>query len=227
MGESSSFKQVRAKRRIILSAIGFCAVCVLGYVIFFAGDPDERQARAVTSKIDKLHDDNLQFIRETRQSFGLKPEFSAPSGGDSPDAKAELSPEKKKEMVKLFQKRRKENRQRMREIREEIKKLSPETRKKVVKTMMRSQLDQARRQSAHLSYDDKKKIVDDMIQDIHRQSMKLTPEQREKRKERFNSPEGKQRVKENLDFYMNELSAKERELLDPLAREVLKSIDEL
>ena len=234
--EISSLHKIQRKRRIILSGVGLCFFAIILYVVLFLEDPDEQKYESIKEKIDKIHQNNIAFIDNTRKNLGIDTNANTNTatepGTDSHTSNSssqaiEDQESKKKKLIKRYMENAEETRKQMREIRDEIKKLKPETRKKLVKALMHARLDEARRKAAHLSDREKKEIVQKMVARVRKRFNSLSPEEKEKRRKKFNSPKGKKRVKEAMNFYMNELSAKERELLDPLVREMMINLDTL
>lgn len=120
-----------------------------------------------------------------------------------------VSPEKSEELRKIFEK------------------LSPETRDKLVTEIMRERLYQARERMKDLSMEKKLEAVDKMIVDFRQNFNKLNDEQKSELKERINSQEGKNRMKNTLKFYYTEFTPEERDLLDPFVNEVVMNIGNL
>ncbi|MBN1864017.1 MAG: hypothetical protein JW808_03865 [Victivallales bacterium] len=109
-----------------------------------------------------------------------------------------------------------EEREQMREM---IENLSPETRKKLVREVMRGRLEQMREETKELTEEQKRERIDEAVQNMRERFSKMTSEQRAEARERMNSAEGRERMGEALDFFYNEFTPEERQLLDPLVEE--------
>jgi len=112
-------------------------------------------------------------------------------------------------------------------FREAFDKLSPETRRKLVKEVMRGRLEEARKRTANLSQEEKQKIVDDMIQEVRKGFSNIDQSERERIKADMKSGEGKARMKDMLEFYYDEFTPEEKSLMDPLVNEILTNLDAL
>lgn len=105
------------------------------------------------------------------------------------------------------------------EMRKMVDKLSPGTRKKLVREVMRGRLEQMREETAGMTEEQKREKVHESVVKMRERFSKLTPEQRAQARERINTPEGKERMGEALDFFYTEFTPSERQLLDPLVEE--------
>lgn len=113
------------------------------------------------------------------------------------------------------------------EMRNSFDKLSPATRKKLIRVVMRSQLDRAREETAGLDLEAKIERIDKMVKKTRERFSKLSNDRKSEIRERLNSEEGRQQVKEGMSFYYTEFSAKERELMDPLVEEILNNLNSI
>jgi hypothetical protein len=104
-------------------------------------------------------------------------------------------------------------------IRKMMEKLSPETKNRLAREVMRGMLERFRKKTAGMTLEEKKKKVNETVLKMRRRFVKLSDERREKMLERMNSPEGKQRMKTALGFYYSDFSPEEGNLLDPVVRE--------
>lgn len=105
------------------------------------------------------------------------------------------------------------------EIRKMVDRLSPETRKKLIREVMRGRLEQMREETAKMTAEEKRAKVQEVVVKMRKRFSKMTPEQREKARERMNTPEGKERLAEGLDFFYREFTPEERQMLDPIVEE--------
>ena len=104
-------------------------------------------------------------------------------------------------------------------MRDMFKKLSPKTKKKLIKEVMRGRLEEMRSNWTGITEEEKRKKVDKMVVGMRKRFNKMTPEQRKKARERMNTPEGKENMKEALGFFYTEFTPSERQLMDPLVEE--------
>ncbi len=105
------------------------------------------------------------------------------------------------------------------QMREMIEKLPPNTRKKLITEVMRGRLEQMREENVDLTEMEKKDKVKEVVTKMRQRFTKMTLEQRNKAKERMNSPEGKKMMNEALGFFYKEFSPQERELMTPIIDE--------
>lgn len=106
-----------------------------------------------------------------------------------------------------------------REMRRMVDQLSPETRKRLIREVMRGRLEQMREETADMTVEQKRERINEAVLTMRKRFSEMTPDQKTLAKERINSPEGKERMKEALDFYYKEFTPEEREMLDPLVEE--------
>ena len=105
------------------------------------------------------------------------------------------------------------------DMRKMVDKLSPKTRKKLIREVMRGRLEQMREEMADMSEAQKREKIQKVVVKMRKRFSKMTPEQRDKARERMNTPEGKERMGEALDFFYQEFTPSERQLMDPLVEE--------
>ena len=114
-----------------------------------------------------------------------------------------------------------------REFHAAVERLSPATRKKLAREIIREQLHRMREQTRDWSMAQKQEQVDKMIAQVRENFAKLDDEQRAAIRTDFQSAEGKARLRDSFDFYYAEFTAEERNLLDPLVCEILGHLDAL
>ncbi len=135
----------------------------------------------------------------------------------SPDPEEKIANELKETMLSKDPKdMTRDERDQMRDM---IERLSPETRKRLVREVMRGRLEQMREETQGLSEEQKRERVDEAVKGMRERFSKMTAEQRSETRGRMNTPEGRERMAEALDFFYNEFTPKERQLLDPLVEE--------
>ncbi len=123
--------------------------------------------------------------------------------------RGEISAERRKEMRKLFEK------------------LSPESRDKLAREVLRDRLDRMRKETRGMTEEEKTAKVDSAIKEFRGRFSKISDKERSRIKERLESPEGRERFKKTLEFYSTEFTAKERERLDPLVHEIMAAVNTL
>ncbi len=114
-----------------------------------------------------------------------------------------------------------------RDFREALKQLSPETRERLFREVMRHRLEEARAKIAKMTHEEKLEQVDRMIAGVRENFSKLSEDERARIKGELNSPEGKKRFKKALEFYAEEFTPEEKQLLDPFAEEILIHLNAL
>lgn len=119
----------------------------------------------------------------------------------------------------LSKKPGKMNAEERKSMRDMFKKLSPKTKKKLIKEVMRGRLEDIRSDLAGITEEEKRKKIDQVVVKMRKRFNKMTSEQRKKARERMNTPEGKESMKEALDFFYTEFTPSERQLMDPLVEE--------
>ena len=67
--------------------------------------------------------------------------------------------------------------------------------------------------------EEKREKVKKVVVKMRQRFSKMTSEERSTARERMNTPEGKERMAEALDFYYNEFTPEERQMLDPIVEE--------
>ncbi len=133
----------------------------------------------------------------------LKEAMTADRGRDG------ISAERREEMRRLFEK------------------LSPESRDKLAREVLRDRLDRMREETAGMTEEEKIAKVDSAIKEFRERFSRISDEERSRIKERLESPEGRERFKKTLEFYSTEFTAKERERLDPLVHEIMAAVNTL
>ena len=104
-------------------------------------------------------------------------------------------------------------------MRDMMNKLSPKTRERVGKEVMRIMLQKFRDDTAGMSIENKKKKIDETVKKMRKRFVRMSDEKREKMRNRMNDPEAKKRMKTALGFYYSDFSPEERNLMDPLVEE--------
>ena len=97
--------------------------------------------------------------------------------------------------------------------------LSPATRTKLIREVMKARLEQMRKEVANLSEKEKQEKVEQVVIRMRKRFAKMTPEQRKKAQERINSPEGKKMMNQALGFFYEEFTPQERQLMGPIVDE--------
>ena len=105
------------------------------------------------------------------------------------------------------------------EMRRQWERFSPETRREVMIAVARDRLDHFREEAAKLTPEERSQRIQDEIARARSRHQDMPAAERERIRERLNSEEGREMVKQLLTFYQTELTAKERAELDPLVHE--------
>lgn len=105
--------------------------------------------------------------------------------------------------------------------------LSPEARKKLTNEIMCERLNNIRKKMEGLNDEEQDKLVDEMARDLKNNLEKMNKKKKDKLKDDMTSKEGKDKMKDALDFYYKNFKAKEREKLDPLVHETIKQLNSL
>ncbi len=113
------------------------------------------------------------------------------------------------------------------EIRKLFDEMSPEMRQKLMREIFREQVRQARERLSTIPEEEKIAKVQEAVQQIRTRFSKINDEQRERIKADMNTAEGKQRMADAMKAYTEELTAKERELLDPILYEIYQNLNAL
>lgn len=112
-------------------------------------------------------------------------------------------------------------------IRAIFERLSPESKDKLMREILRDRLQQMREETANLSDEEKYERIEKATRDFRKRFSNLSEEEKQSIKERLNSPEGREQFKKTLEFYSTEFTAKEREMLDPLVHEIIGALNKL
>lgn len=113
------------------------------------------------------------------------------------------------------------------EFRKTIEALPPETRRRLFREVARERIREMRARTAGMSDEEVAVEINKMTLRIREGFAKLSPERKKMIKERMESEEFKTAVREGMEFYYQEFSAKERERLDPMVYEWLKGVNSL
>ncbi|MCH2176267.1 MAG: hypothetical protein MK193_11120 [Lentisphaeria bacterium] len=105
--------------------------------------------------------------------------------------------------------------------------LSKPTQEKIIRQVMLGRLDQIRLRNQGLTAEERKANLDKQLKRMRERYDNMSYEEREQARERINSSEAAQMVKRVMDFYQSELTAREREELDPLMKEWFQQLEEL
>ena len=107
------------------------------------------------------------------------------------------------------------------DMRRQWERLRPETRQAVIRSLLHTEIEKFREESAKLTPAERTARIDEAIKRMRDQRRDVSNEQKERMRERMNSEEGKAMVKEALNAYQTEFTARERAQLDPLVHEIL------
>ncbi|OGV45796.1 MAG: hypothetical protein A2017_18005 [Lentisphaerae bacterium GWF2_44_16] len=195
--ETSSLDKIRRKRRIIL-ACG--SVLLLSLLLYSVLRPNPEKV-----KFNQLKNDLLRMVEKKDAGKDIK-QISGRLAGNLERG------EKSSDFSKL---------------QESMSSLSPEARKRLTNEIMCERLNSIRKKMEGLNEQEQDKLVDDMTKDLQDNFEKMNKKKKDKLKDDLNSKEGKDKMKDAMDFYYKNFKAKEREKLDPLVHETMKQINSL
>jgi len=199
--------QRRQRRRRVLMALGVVLLVLLGTYAVVRPDPKEKEVERLKGAIL-----NNVLARDDREMASFGGKVGQPVGGAAAAATAAANNPLGEDYGA---------------IKESVSKLDPETRKRIFRDVLRARLENARERTANLSEAKKREIVQEMVKDVRARYAKMPEDKRAATKTEAESAKGKERTREALDFYFNEFSAKERELMDPLVNEMLTRLNNL
>ena len=116
-------------------------------------------------------------------------------------------------------------REQQEELRRQWQNFSPESRKRIFSQVARQRLDEFREKTEAMGPDERSRAIQKALADMRKHRQQIAASERARRRERLSSDEGKELVRNVLDFYQSELTARERADLDPLVHEWLYQVD--
>lgn len=111
------------------------------------------------------------------------------------------------------------------QLMQQWKNLDPETKKRVSQEAFHQAVDRFREEFGKKSEAQQKAWVDSEVSRMQERFQNLTTEQRAQGQERLQTPESQAFLKNVFSTYHEELSARERSLLEPLAREFIAQLE--
>lgn len=195
--QAGSLDKIRKKRRIVL----FCgSVLLLSLLLYSVLRPNPEEV-----KFNQLKDDLLRIVEKKDAGKDIKQISGRLAGNlERGDRSSDFS-----------------------KLQESMSSLSPESRKRLTNEIMRERLNNIRKKMEGLNDEEQDKLIDDMTRDLKDNFEKMNRKKKDKIKDDLNSKEGKDKMKDALDFYYKNFKAKEREKLDPLVHETMKQINSL
>ena len=195
--QAGSLDKIRKKRRIVL----FCgSVLLLSLLLYSVLRPNPEEV-----KFNQLKGDLLRIVEKKDAGKDIKQISGRLAGNlERGDRSSEFS-----------------------KLQESMSSLSPEARKRLTNEIMRERLNSIRKKMEGLNDEEQDKLIDDMTKDLKDNFEKMNKKKKDKIKDDLNSKEGKDKMKDALDFYYKNFKAKEREKLDPLVHETMKQINSL
>ncbi|MBI2191081.1 MAG: hypothetical protein HYU36_03715 [Planctomycetes bacterium] len=112
-------------------------------------------------------------------------------------------------------------------VRSHLEKLPAPRRQEIVRAITAQRLERFRQHWNRLSSGEQKKLVEERLEELRERGRNATPEERERAKERLQSPEGQQFIKSAMEQFEQALNADERAALTPLVREWLSQMESL
>lgn len=113
------------------------------------------------------------------------------------------------------------------ELRRQWERFSPQTRREVLRAIVRHELERFRAETAVLTPDERSRRIEDETRRLRTRRERLTPEQKARIRERLESDEGRDLVRQLLALHQTELTARERAELDPLLHEWLQQTERM
>jgi hypothetical protein len=113
------------------------------------------------------------------------------------------------------------------QLRQQWQSLPPESRDRVFRAIASARLAEFREESKGLSKEERQQRIQKRIAEMRQQREQLTAEERSQLRERLSQKEAREIVAHVLEFYQEELTAKERAELDPLIYAWLYNLDSL
>ncbi|MCK5801714.1 MAG: hypothetical protein KAI66_02730 [Lentisphaeria bacterium] len=107
------------------------------------------------------------------------------------------------------------------QLREQWKSFPPESRRRIFRRVAKSRLEKARAETQNMNPEQRRARIKKTLEEMREQRSKLDPAERTRIRQRLESPEGKEMVRHMMDFYREELTARERAEMDPLMHEWL------
>lgn len=112
-------------------------------------------------------------------------------------------------------------------MRKQLQKLPTDKRKAVIRQIMASRFQRFRQHWKHLSIQERDEMVEKRLDEMKERNRDLSTEERERIKQRLQSPEGQEFLNSVMGKFHEELSADERASLSPLVREWLAQLEAL
>jgi hypothetical protein len=103
----------------------------------------------------------------------------------------------------------------------------PEARARIFRTVAGARLDEMRAETAALTPEQRSERIRQMVEEMRRRRQQLSPADREHIQQRLQDPQTREIVKQVMEFYRQELTARERAEMDPLLQEWLVQLDQL
>lgn len=111
------------------------------------------------------------------------------------------------------------------ELREQWERFSPETRQRVFLEVARDRLERMREHTRDLTPEQRSERIDEALLRMRQSRERWSEQQRTRVRERLATPEGREMVRNVLEFYQAELTSRERAEMDPLVHEWLYQLE--
>jgi len=112
-------------------------------------------------------------------------------------------------------------------LRRQWRSFPPETRRRIFEKIARVRLEAVRREMEKLPPEQRAQRIREAVQKMRERRKTLAPEQRRRLRERLRNPEAREMIANVMQFYHQELTARERAELDPLVQEWLWQMEQL
>jgi len=103
----------------------------------------------------------------------------------------------------------------------------PEARARIFRTVAAARLEEVRAETAGLTAEERSERIRRAVEQMRRHRQSLSAAERERIQRRLNDPQTRDIVRQAIDVYRQELTARERAELDPLMQEWLIQVEQL
>lgn|GEM_PF-3139619 len=103
----------------------------------------------------------------------------------------------------------------------------PEARARIFRTVAAGRLEEMRAETAGLTPEERGDRIRQAVEQMRRHRQQLSAKERDRIQQRLNDPQTRDLVRQAIDVYRQELTARERAELDPLLQEWLAQIEQL
>lgn len=113
------------------------------------------------------------------------------------------------------------------QLRQQWESFPPDARNRILRTVAAARLEEFRAETAALTPEERSARVRQAVEELRRRRRTLTPAEREQIQQRLHDPRTQEVIRQVMDLYQNQLTARERAELDPLIQEWLAQLEQL